>query len=117
VTPTHSPGRTPTASADVRFASSCNDDWPVVYQTSPNRFVSEVMLWNAGSAESAVRVWTDWFFFGGGKTRKTLPLITLEPGQKRRVAVSKPATSSQLLRMTGWQHGDRMCKSQVVIVY
>lgn len=100
----------------VTYSASCNDQWPVVFQTSPPRLVSEVTLHNRGSAATRVQVWTDWFFFGGGSDRKMLAPITLAPGETKRVAVSKPVDGAELLKMAGWKHGDRMCRSRVTML-
>lgn len=94
----------------VTFDSSCNDDWPVVFQTQPYRFVAETHVHNRGNVPAEVMVTTDWLFFGGGKTSLSKK-VRLKPGATLRVPFSKPASLDEVSRMVGWQHGDRMCRT------
>lgn len=95
----------------VTFTTSCQDAWPLVFQTSPPRLVSEVYVRNRGTAASWVYMKTTWFYFGGGSTSKIVGPIRLQPGQRERLAISKPVSQSVLSRMVGWKHGDRMCRT------
>lgn len=95
----------------VSLVSSCDDEYPVVFQTDPFRLVAEVEATNEGSETAEVDVTTAWLFFGGGKTRLTKTVV-LEPAETKRVAFSKPSNYAEISKMVGWQPGDTMCRSR-----
>ena len=113
----------PDPKPDVSYESSCQDDFPLVFQTGDNseltmtgfRFVGEVDLYNDGDAPGQVRVEMTWLFFGGGSTSLTRT-VEVPAGGHRNVGLIKPSTLDEVSRMAGHQPGDKLCKAQATLI-
>lgn len=98
----------------VTYSSSCNRA-SVVFQTSPPKLVSEVVLHNTGSAVTYVRAETRWLYFGGGSTNEVVTPIRLGAGETKRVGISKIVDLATIEKMIGWKYGDKMCRTTVAM--
>lgn len=105
----------PAPVVDYVLESSCEDEYPVVFQTDPPRLVAEAKATNTGNVPVTLDVTTTWFFFGGGEAKKT-KRVRLEVAADERVPFSKPSSVSELSRMAGWQHDDTLCETTAKVV-
>jgi hypothetical protein len=125
VTVTEQSGGTPELESrpDVSYSSSCQDDYPLVFQTGDGsemthtgyRFVAEVDLYNDGGAPGRVRVKMTWLFFGGGSTSMTKTVEVRAEGH-RKVGFVQPSTQAEVSNMLGHQHGDKLCEPHATVL-
>jgi hypothetical protein len=120
--PTATQTSTPEA-PKLSYQSSCEDDYPVVFQTGDSsentmtgfRFVGEMDLQNSGDAPARVRAQFTWLFFGGGSTSLT-KTMTVPAGAHRKVGFVKPSTLAEVSNMAGHQVGDKLCKARATLL-
>jgi hypothetical protein len=122
-TPTPEPEPTAEPEPHMTFTSSCEDEWPLLFQTGDSsentmtgfRFVGEVDVYNDGNAAGEASVTFTWLYFGSGSASLT-KTVSVGAGGHRNVGFVEPATVDEISNMAGHQHGDKMCKTDAIML-